>query len=100
MSRRLQAGPRCSWEKNPAGLVDRILDSGYRELLRERFTDSTSRLEDLEQFMLFAENYDSLSDFLSQLALLTNMTEEGDAGPDLKSEDRVILKHDPPGEGA
>ena len=80
-----------SWEKNPAGLVDRILDSGYRELLRERFTDSTSRLEDLEQFMLFAENYDSLSDFLSQLALLTNMTEEGDAGPDLKSEDRVIL---------
>jgi DNA helicase-2/ATP-dependent DNA helicase PcrA len=80
-----------SWDKNPAGLVDRILDSGYRESLRERFPDSASRLEDLEQFVLFAENYDSLSDFLSQLALLTNMTEEGEGRTDLKPEDRAVL---------
>ena len=80
-----------SWDKNPAGLADRILDSGYRESLRERFPDSASRLEDLEQFVLFAENYDSLSDFLSQLALLTNMAEEGEGAPDPNSEDRAVL---------
>lgn len=80
-----------SWDKNPAGLADRILDSGYRESLRERFPDSASRLEDLEQFVLFAENYDSLSDFLSQLALLTNMAEQGEGGPDPNSEDRAVL---------
>ena len=80
-----------SWDKNPAGLADRILDSGYRESLRERFPDSASRLEDLEQFVLFAENYDSLSDFLSQLALLTNMAEEGEGAPDLITEDRAVL---------
>ncbi len=81
-----------SWDKNPAGMVDRILDSGYRESLQERFTDSTSRLEDLEQFILFAEKYDSLADFLNQLALLTNMDEEGDADVDRQGgDDRVIL---------
>lgn len=80
-----------SWDKNPAGLADRILDSGYRESLRERFPDSASRLEDLEQFVLFAENYDSLSDFLSQLALLTNMAEEGEGALDLITEDRAVL---------
>jgi DNA helicase-2/ATP-dependent DNA helicase PcrA len=81
-----------SWDKNPAGMVDRILDSGYRESLQERFTDSTSRLEDLEQFILFAEKYDSLADFLNQLALLTNMAEEGDGDVDRQGEDdRVIL---------
>ncbi len=80
-----------SWERNPAGLVERILESGCRDSIRERFTDSASRLEDLEQFILFAENYDSLSDFLSQLALLTNMAEEGEADRERISEDRVVL---------
>ena len=80
-----------SWERNPAGLAERILESGCRDSIRERFTDSASRLEDLEQFILFAENYDSLSDFLSQLALLTNMAEEGDAERERISEDRVVL---------
>ncbi|MCX5856405.1 MAG: ATP-dependent helicase, partial [Deltaproteobacteria bacterium] len=81
----------ASWENDPAGLIDKILESGYRELLRQRFADSASRLEDLDQFILFADKYASTEDFINQLALLTNMAEEGDADVELKADNRVVL---------
>ena len=81
----------ASWENDPAGLIDKILESGYRELLRQRFADSASRLEDLDQFILFADKYASTEDFINQLALLTNMAEEGDADIELKADNRVVL---------
>ena len=81
----------ASWENDPAGLIDKILESGYRELLRQRFADSASRLEDLGQFILFADKYASTEDFINQLALLTNMAEEGDADIELKADNRVVL---------
>jgi DNA helicase-2/ATP-dependent DNA helicase PcrA len=76
---------------NPAEMIDIIVRSGYRELLRQRFPDSASRLEDLEQFILFADKFGSLEEFINQLALLTNMAEEGDADMDSKTDNRVVL---------
>ncbi|PKN60141.1 MAG: ATP-dependent DNA helicase [Deltaproteobacteria bacterium HGW-Deltaproteobacteria-11] len=76
---------------NPAEMIDNIMQSGYRELLRQRFTDSISRLEDLDQFILFADKFGSLEEFINQLALLTNMAEEGDADMDSKTDNRVVL---------
>jgi DNA helicase-2/ATP-dependent DNA helicase PcrA len=67
------------------------VQSGYQELLRQRFTDSISRLEDLDQFILFADKFGSLEEFINQLALLTNMAEEGDAEMDSKTDNRVVL---------
>jgi DNA helicase-2/ATP-dependent DNA helicase PcrA len=81
----------ASRENDPAGLIDKILESGYRELLQQRFTDSASRLEDLEQFILFADKYELTEDFMNQLALLTNMAEEGDADIEFKADNRVVL---------
>ena len=81
----------ASWENDPAAMIDIILDSGYRELLQQRFTDSASRLEDLEQFILFADKYELTEDFMNQLALLTNMAEEGDADIASKADNRVVL---------
>ncbi|MFH1081162.1 MAG: UvrD-helicase domain-containing protein [Pseudomonadota bacterium] len=79
-------------KNDPAGIIDKILEGGYRELLQRRFTDSVSRLEDLEQFIIFADKFGSLEEFINQLALLTNMTEEGNAHQmDLKAENRVVL---------
>jgi DNA helicase II / ATP-dependent DNA helicase PcrA len=80
------------WDQNPAGLIERILKSGYETTLQERYTDSRSRLEDLGQYSAFAEKFNSLEDFLNQLALLTNMTEESaEVEVDVKSEDKVVL---------
>lgn len=76
---------------NPAELIDTVIQSGYREMLRQRFADSTSRLEDLEQFMFFADGFGSLQDFVNQLALLSNMAEEGDAQMEFETNHRVVL---------
>jgi len=76
---------------NPADIIDKIVQSGYRELLRQRFTDSVTRLEDLEQFILFADKFGSLEEFINQLALLTNMAEEGPAEMDSRTDNRVVL---------
>jgi DNA helicase-2/ATP-dependent DNA helicase PcrA len=81
----------ASQKNNPAEIIDEIIKSGYREMLRQRFTDSASRLEDLEQFILFADKFDSLEEFINQLALLTNMAGEGDADMEIKEDNRVVL---------
>ena len=73
---------------NPQELIDVILRNGYRDLLRERYTDAASREEDLLQLANFSARFSSLDGFLSELALLTgvseNQTEE-------VIEDRVVL---------
>ena len=72
----------------PAEQIDTILRSGYRDLLRERYTDAASREEDLLQVAGFSSRFPSLQEFLSELALLTGVSEEGEGAA---VEDRVVL---------
>ncbi len=74
---------------SPPELIDVILKNGYRELLRERYTDAASREEDLLQLANFSSRFSSLDAFLSELALLTGITEE--SHPEEIAEDRVVL---------
>ena len=74
---------------SPPDLIDVILKNGYRELLRERYTDAASREEDLLQLANFSSRFSSLDAFLSELALLTGITEE--SNPEEIAEDRVVL---------
>jgi DNA helicase II / ATP-dependent DNA helicase PcrA len=74
---------------DPAKLIEIILDGGYRDLLRERYTDSGSREEDLLQMASFSTRFPSMEDFLSELALLTGMTEENDSEDE--AQERVVL---------
>ncbi|MBU2227819.1 MAG: ATP-dependent helicase, partial [Proteobacteria bacterium] len=76
-------------EAGPVELIDAVLKSGYRDLLRERYSDAASREEDLIQLANFSSRFASLADFLSELALLTNMTEE--ASQKETAQDRVVL---------
>ena len=75
------------------GLVDRILDRGYRKYLQETYSDGATREDDLEQLAEFAGKFSSLGDFLSELSLLTNMDadgrEETDSGE--AAENKVVL---------
>jgi DNA helicase-2/ATP-dependent DNA helicase PcrA len=61
---------------SPPELIDIILKNGYLDLLRERYTDAASREEDLFQLANFSSRFSTLDDFLSELALLTGITEE------------------------
>ncbi len=80
-----------SRERTPAVMIDTVLQSGYREVLREKYSDANSREEDLAQIAGFSERFTSLEDFLSELALLTNMQEENETGRSAYPEARVVL---------
>jgi DNA helicase-2/ATP-dependent DNA helicase PcrA len=77
-------------EQAPADLIHLLLNRGYREDLRERYTDSFSREEDLAQLANFSSRFTSLTDFIAELSLLTNTTEGEDAYA-VEEKDRVIL---------
>ena len=72
-------------------IIDVILDSGYREYMQEKYTDTSSREEDLNQLGNFSTKFDSMEEFLSELSLLTNMTEENDTYSSGENNDRILL---------
>ena len=74
---------------SPPELIDTILRNGYRDLLQERYADAASREEDLLQLANFSSRFSTLEDFLSELALLTGITEE--SRPEEIAEDIVVL---------
>ncbi|MGA2180270.1 MAG: UvrD-helicase domain-containing protein [Verrucomicrobiota bacterium] len=66
--------------QSAAKMLRLVLDAGYDDYLKENFANYRNRLEDLEQLAVFAYQFGSVEDFLTQLALLTNVeAEDGDA---------------------
>jgi DNA helicase-2/ATP-dependent DNA helicase PcrA len=61
---------------SPAALIKTTLESGYRDYIRTKYIDADSRIDDIEQFLSFAWQYESLADFLSELALMTSTETE------------------------
>jgi len=63
----------------PAAMIELALEAGYEDYLKAAYPNYRSRLEDLEQLAAFAQQFEELNDFLTQLALLTNVEAEADA---------------------
>ncbi len=76
---------------NPARIIDIALESGYRDILRERYTDAAAREDDLEQLSNFSYKFNSLEDFLCEMSLMTNMDETNNPEAEDLNGDRVIL---------
>lgn len=75
-------------QKNPAQSIDRILEEGsYREYLRSRYPNAQNREDDIAQLANFALQFESLSEFVNEIALAGEISgedvEEG-AEPDEK----------------
>jgi DNA helicase-2/ATP-dependent DNA helicase PcrA len=64
--------------KSAAKMLRLVIDAGYDDYLKENFANYRNRLEDLEQLAVFAFQFNSTEDFLTQLALLTNVEAEED----------------------
>src|SRR5208283_1245872 len=64
--------------KSAAKMLRLVIDAGYDDYLKENFANYRNRLEDLEQIAVFAFQFNSTEDFLTQLALLTNVEAEDD----------------------
>ncbi len=65
-----------SSKADAAAMIQLVLDAGYEEHLQATYTNYQSRLDDLEQLAVFARQFSSVADFLTQLALLTNIEAE------------------------
>jgi DNA helicase-2/ATP-dependent DNA helicase PcrA len=56
-----------------AKMIRLVMEASYEDYLKENFANYRSRQEDLEQLAIFAQQYPTMEDFLTQLALLSNV---------------------------
>lgn len=75
---------------DPGKMIEWILDAGYEEHLQNHFENYPSRLEDLQQLAQYARAFENLEDFLSELALETNLETE-DRAAKTNEDDRLRL---------
>jgi len=75
----------------PAVMLERVIEYGYGDYLRSRFSDAQSRADDLSQLSRYAAQFRSLHDFLGELALFTGTAEIDRARGRERGEDRVVL---------
>jgi DNA helicase II / ATP-dependent DNA helicase PcrA len=75
---------------NASKMIGLVIEAGYEDYLEENYVNYRSRLEDLEQLAVFARQFSSVEDFLTQLALLTNLEAEGEE-PSRKDDERLRL---------
>src|SRR5207245_767726 len=61
-----------------AKMIRLVLEAGYEDYVKTAYTNYRSRLEELDQLAVFAQQFPALEDFLTQLALLTNVEAEAE----------------------
>jgi DNA helicase-2/ATP-dependent DNA helicase PcrA len=61
---------------NASKMIELVVEAGYDEYLKENYTNYLSRAEDLQGLAGFANQFVSIEEFLTQLALLTNVDDE------------------------
>jgi DNA helicase-2/ATP-dependent DNA helicase PcrA len=74
----------------PSEMIRLTLEAQYEDYLAANFPNHGVRLDDLEQIAVFARQFGSLSEFLSQMALLTSIEAEEEQ-PANKDEERTRL---------
>lgn len=71
-------------------MIGLVIEAGYEDYLEDSYDNYRSRLDDLEQLAVFARQFASVEDFLTQLALLTNVEAEAEQ-PARKDDERLRL---------
>lgn len=71
-------------------MIRLVLEAGYEDYLKATYPNFRQRLEDLEQLASFARQFPTMEDFLTQLALLTNV-EADDQQPRESEDERIRL---------
>ncbi len=79
--------------KSASKMLRLVIDAGYDDYLKETYANYRSRLDDLEQLAAFAFQVGTVEEFLTQLALLTNVEAEGDKSPNDDEKIRLSTIH-------
>ena len=72
--------------EKPARVLKLVLEANYEEYAEENFANYNVRLEDIEQLIGVAMQYTDTNEFLTQLALLSNVEAEQDRPRDADDE--------------
>src|ERR1043166_1989849 len=75
---------------NPSKMISLVIEAGYEDYLIENYDNHESRLDDLEQLAVFGRQFPGVEEFLTQLALLSNIEAEDD-NPAKADEERLRL---------
>lgn len=59
-----------------AKMIPLIIEAGYEDYLKENFANYRTRLDDLKQLAIFSQQFATVEEFLTQMALLTNVEAE------------------------
>lgn len=73
-----------------AKMIQLVIEAGYDDYLKQNYANYRSRLDDLKQLAIFAQQFESVEEFLTQMALLTNVEAEVEQ-PASRDEERLRL---------
>ena len=76
--------------KRAAEMIEQVVDGFYAGYLKVKYPNARTREEDLHQLAAFAMQFETIDDFLSQLALLTNL--EADDASLLASNEQEFVR--------
>jgi len=76
--------------KSAGKMLEIVIEAGYEDYLKENYANYRSRLEDLEQLAAFSQQFETVEEFLTQLALLTNVETEDDK-PAERDDEKIRL---------
>jgi DNA helicase-2/ATP-dependent DNA helicase PcrA len=75
----------------PGAIIKLVIEAGYEDYLKETYDNYRNRLEDLEQMAAFSRQFKTPEEFLTQLALMSNLEAEGERANKDREEERVRL---------
>ncbi len=76
--------------RSPARVIQLVLEAGYQDYLQEQYSNYRSRQEDIEQLAGFSRQFESVEEFLTQLALQTSVEAE-DPAPGQRDQEEIRL---------
>ena len=74
-----------------AKMIPLVLEAGYDDYLKENFANYRSRIDDLKQLAIFAQQFATVEEFLTQMALLTNVEAEDEKQPANRDDEKIKL---------
>jgi DNA helicase-2/ATP-dependent DNA helicase PcrA len=74
-----------------AKMIPLVIEAGYDDYLKENFANYRSRLDDLKQLAIFAQQFPTVAEFLTQMALLTNVEAEAEQQPQNRDDEKIRL---------
>jgi len=74
-----------------AKMIPLVIEAGYDDYLKANFANYRSRLDDLKQLAVFAQQFDTVDEFLTQMALLTNVEAEADQQAPNRDDEKIRL---------